>query len=111
MTDFRKWSLIGAGWLLFALFFATELFVMKIDAGRPVSFRRVLVPWLICAALWFAATPLVLWLARRFPFDRRRWFTSSALHLLASFAVSFILIAVYTPLAVTYQIGARLTVS
>lgn len=99
MTHFPKWTLIGAGWFVFALFFASELFVTKIDAGRPISFRRVLVPWLICAALWFAATPLVLWLARRFPFDRRRWFSSSAIHLLASFALSLILIAVYTPLS------------
>lgn len=91
-----KWSLIGAGWVLFALFFASEKVISRIYAGRPPAPGRTLVFWSICAALWFAATPLILWLARRFPLDRQRWLVSSAVHLPASVLVSFMLLGIYT---------------
>jgi len=90
-----KWILIGAGWTLFAFFFASELVVSRAYAGRPVNIGRALGVWLICAFLWLAATPLVLWLARRFPLDRKRWITSSLAHLGAGSAISFLLLALY----------------
>jgi two-component system LytT family sensor kinase len=95
-STLAKWILIGLGWLAFAFFFASEVVVNTAYANRPVSFRRALVPWLFCAGLWFAATPAILWLARRFPFDRRRWLTSAVAHLAASALASLVLLAAYT---------------
>jgi two-component system, LytTR family, sensor kinase len=90
-----KWILIGAGWTLFAVFFASEIVVSRAYAGRPASIGRALGVWLICAFLWLAATPLVLWLARRFPLERNRWITSVLVHLGASAVISFLLLALY----------------
>jgi len=94
--SWSKWTLIGAGWLAFALFFASEVVVRTAYAGRPASFRRALVPWLVCAALWFAATPFILWLARRFPLDRQRWLSSALIHLAVSAVLSVLLLGVFT---------------
>ena len=90
-----KWILIGAGWTLFAVFFASQLVVNRAYAGRPLYFGRALAVWLICAFIWLAATPLVLWLSRRFPLDRHRWMTSILVHLVVGTLLSLLLLAVY----------------
>lgn len=91
-----KWILIAAGWILFAVFFASERVISRIYAGRLPALGSTLAFWLICAALWFGATPLILWLARRFPLDRKRWLVSAVVHLASSALVSFILLGIYS---------------
>jgi two-component system, LytTR family, sensor kinase len=93
-----KWLLIGAGWALFAFFFASEVFIARVYQGRPGGFGRPLLVWLICAALWFATTPLITWLARRFPLDRQSWWSSVLVHLGAAALISFVLLALYVQL-------------
>lgn len=95
-SSWSKWILIGGGWLVFALFFASQVVINRTSAGRPANVKGALVPWLICAALWFAATPLILWLGHRFPIDRQRWLTSGLIHLGFSTALSFLLLGLYT---------------
>jgi two-component system, LytTR family, sensor kinase len=90
-----KWLLIGAGWTLFAFFFASEVLVRGAYAGRPLEIWRALSGWLICALLWLIATPLILWLARRFPLERPRWLTSTLFHLAAGSLLSLLLLALY----------------
>ena len=104
-SSWSKWILIGAGWLVFALFFASEVVVSRANAGRPVSIKSALVPWLICAAIWFAATPFILWFARRFPLDRRRWLTSGLIHLGFSATLSFLLLGLYTFVTRLFGLG------
>jgi len=100
-----KWILIGAGWTLFAVFFASELMVSRAYAGRPLFFGRALGVWLICAFLWLAATPLVLRLARRFPLDRQRWISSVLVHLGAGALISFLLLAFYVLITLWLGLG------
>lgn len=90
-----KWILIGVGWAMFALFFASETVVSRAYAGRGLNFGVALEAWLICAFLWFAATPLVLWLARRFPLERHKWLSSVLIHLGAGAILSFSLLWLY----------------
>jgi signal transduction histidine kinase len=90
-----KWLLIGVGWALFAVFFASELVVSRAFIGRPPNAGRALLIWLICAALWFGATPLILWLVRRFPLARQRWLSSALVHLTAAALLSLLLLALY----------------
>ncbi len=47
------------------------------------------------AASWAVATPVILALGKRFPFERGRWPASAALHLLLSLAFVFALLALY----------------
>jgi sensor histidine kinase YesM len=102
-SPWTKWAFIGLGWLAFALFFASELVVTRFYAGRPLNVKGALFNWLICGSLWFACTPLILWLARRFPFDRKRWLASAFVHLSASALLSFVMLGVFTFIA--WQFG------
>ncbi|HEX6188679.1 MAG TPA: histidine kinase [Pyrinomonadaceae bacterium] len=97
-STLSKWILIGVGWAAFALFFASELVVRRTYAGFPPNILRALVIWAICAGLWFASTPAILWLARRFPIDRQRWVSSTLIHLAVSGMISFVLLGLYTVL-------------
>ena len=101
--SWSKWILIGGGWLAFALFFASELVVTRFYSGRPLNIQGALFNWLICGGLWFASTPLILRLAHRFPFDRKRWLASAFVHLSASALLSFIMLGVFTFIA--WQFG------
>lgn len=94
-----KWVLIGAGWTLYALFFVSEVVVSRAYQGRPLSIGRTIAVWLICAAFWFAATPFIIWLARRFPLDRHRWLRSALVHLAIGSFVSSILLGLYVLVA------------
>ena len=66
-------GLIWGAWVIVALFFATQIYTVYYKEEKPISFRRaLLVQGLICF-LWALATPLVLWLARRFRIERNNW--------------------------------------
>jgi sensor histidine kinase YesM len=94
-----KWTLIAAGWTLFAFFFASESVVSRAYQGRPLRVSDALVPWLLCAYTWLAATPFLLTLSRRFPLERRRWKKNLLIHLAASFAISLVLLGIYVFIA------------
>jgi signal transduction histidine kinase len=104
-----KWSLIAAGWTLFGLFFASEVIISRAYDGRPVKLGETLAAWLICAYLWFGLTPFVLYLARRFPLERRRWLVNLLFHLGASAAFALLQLGAYVLVAsaVGLDIGKR----
>lgn len=90
-----KWSLIGLGWTLFGLFFASQVVSTRAFFGRPLQLSSALASWLTCGYLWLAVTPLILKLVRRFPLERRIWPRNAVIHLLFSFGFSAVLLASY----------------
>jgi two-component system, LytTR family, sensor kinase len=90
-----KWPLIAFGWTIFGCFFASQVIVARAYAGRPLRLSHTIFGWLICAYVWLALTPLVLYLARRFAFERRSWTRNLLLHLAASIGFAFLQIAIY----------------
>jgi two-component system LytT family sensor kinase len=104
-----KWCLIALGWTLFGFFFASEVVVSRAYAGRPAKLGPAIAAWLICAFLWFAATPLILKLARRFPLERHQWLRSFLIHLAVGTGLSFLLLAIWVWLtsAVGLEIGQQ----
>lgn len=97
------WVILGC-WTLFGLFFAVQRYAERAYAGRPTSWARVLTAWAVCAYLWAALTPLVLWLARRFPFGRKRWLQPLLIHVAAGVVISTVHLAVYL-LALQFLLG------
>jgi two-component system LytT family sensor kinase len=67
----RSWVAVWIGWTALALFFAISASLTYRSTGRPanwaLSIRRSLLEWW----LWALLTPVVVWLARRYPLDRR----------------------------------------
>lgn len=94
-----KWPLIALGWTIFGCFFASEVIVARAYAGSPLRLSRTIFVWLICAYVWFALTPQVLYLARRFAFERRSWTRNVLLHLAASVGFAFLQITLYFSVA------------
>ncbi len=84
----RTWIAVWCGWTALALFFAVSASLTYLSTGRPASWalsiQRSLVEWW----LWALLTPLVVWLARRYPLDRRRIWRHGSIHLGAGFVVA-----------------------
>ncbi|MCI0387422.1 MAG: sensor histidine kinase [Acidobacteria bacterium] len=91
-----KWALIFVCWTAFALFFASQNYLLQMRFGRPLEWKRVLVVWLLCGYTWCALTPLVLWLAHRFPLERGKLLRSIPIHLFASAFFSVLSLAIFT---------------
>jgi two-component system LytT family sensor kinase len=73
-------GLIWGIWALAALFFATQVYMMYLKEERRIPFLRGLFLQGLSCAIWALATPLVLWLARRFRIERNTWRRRVPLH-------------------------------
>jgi two-component system, LytTR family, sensor kinase len=83
-----RWLAIWAGWTALAIFFAVSASLTYRSTGRPanwlLSFERTLSEWWV----WAALTPLVVWLARRYPVDRGPRTRHVLMHLGAGLAIA-----------------------
>lgn len=84
-----KWLMIFGLWTAAAIYFASQVTTQSRLSPRQVSIWRALSWELASAYVWFALMPLVLWLGRRFRFERARWKTSLPIHIVAGVAISF----------------------
>ncbi len=82
-------------WTLFGLSFAGQAYVSNNYFQRHTSWWRTVIVWLAWSSAWALWTPLVSWLARRFPFERGRILRSLPVHLLAGTGFSLVAIAMY----------------
>ncbi|MDQ3750339.1 MAG: histidine kinase [Acidobacteriota bacterium] len=83
------------GWTLFGLFFSCQVYLNYAYLGRPEPLGRILVAWLTCSYLWALLTPLVLYLARRFPIEREAIFRRVATHLFFGSLFALLQLGVY----------------
>jgi two-component system LytT family sensor kinase len=87
----QRWVRLGfiwGVWALVGLFFSSQIYVYFARTQRAVPLWRALA-WQMTATLVFAlSTPMVLWLARRYPFGRAAWRRPLAVHLLAGTVIS-----------------------
>jgi sensor histidine kinase YesM len=87
-------GLLWGVWTIVAFFFATQVYVMYYREEKPVPFKRALFVEGLACALWALATPLVLWLARRFRIERNNWRRRVPLHFLAGLALISLLMII-----------------
>jgi two-component system LytT family sensor kinase len=85
----RTWLLVWAGWTTLALFLAVSASVTYYSFGQPanwsLSLRRSLAEWW----LWALLTPVVAWLAARWPLHGARRLGHGAIHLAAGTTIAF----------------------
>lgn len=88
MRRARVWLAVWLGWTALALFFATSTSLTYRSTGRPANWsltiQRALSEWW----LWALLTPLVVWLARRFPLHGRHRVRHGAVHLVCGAAIA-----------------------
>lgn len=69
--DWRKWLYIFGAWTLAALFFASNFVLQNQISAQPISVWQAVSIQLASSYGWFALMPIILWLANRYPLDRR----------------------------------------
>lgn len=92
----QTWAAILAGWALLSVLLAPELYFYTVYRMQPLPWREVLA--LTAASTLVAAVfgPAILWLTRRFPFDRERWRRSLLVHVPACIVFSVSHSGLYT---------------
>lgn len=79
--------LVSAAWMLIAAFDIGKRFVESRMYGRTLDFGEVLVN-LESALVWIAFTPLIFFLAERYPIERAHWARRVVLHIFFSVAIA-----------------------
>src|SRR5215218_8239881 len=88
-------ALIWGVWTIVALFFSTQAYLMYYAERQPIRYAQGFLFQASACYLWALATPLVLWLARRFCIDRSNWLRRTALHFLFSLGLVSALLALH----------------
>jgi len=83
-----KWLAVWGVWTLFGLFFTTQLALQSQLWKTPVPFWRILSWQLVSGYVWFALSPLILFLTNKFPFEATRWKVSLPVHVVAAVVVA-----------------------
>ena len=91
-----KWLIIFGVWTLIGLFFASQFALQNQLSESPVPFWRILSWQLASGYAWFLASPFILWLSKRYPFEDGRWKASVPIHIVASIVVSLAILTIDT---------------
>ena len=79
----RRWfrgALVVAAWTVFASLLTSQMSLAYSLREPPIQWQRIFFVELTYAYVWAALTPLILWLARRFPVERWKWVRSFVIH-------------------------------
>src|SRR5215211_726267 len=82
-------GLVFGVWTVIGLIFTLQWYFAAYRSEQPVPWGRALYVQMSWGYLWALATPLVLWLVRRFPIEKHNWRRNLLAHLLASTLLSF----------------------
>ena len=88
-----QFGLIWGVWTIVALFFSTQVYLMNYAESQPIRYAQSFLVQGSACYLWALATPLILWLSRRFRIDRSNWLRRLSLHFLFSIVLVSLLIA------------------
>ena len=99
----RTYAWYFLGWTFVAIFFFTQGLVQKLASHDPTPWWHYLLTWLVGVYITALLTPVVLWLGRRFPIERKNWPRRVVLHL--SFSIAFALVALGSQGAIFPMLG------
>jgi two-component system LytT family sensor kinase len=89
-----KWLAIWGLWTLFGVFFTSQVALQSQLSENPTPFWRVLMWQLFSGYVWFAISPLILFLGRTFTFDNGGWKRAIPIHLGASIVLALTELAI-----------------
>jgi two-component system LytT family sensor kinase len=90
-----RYGLIWGVWTIVALFFSTQVYLMSYAENQPIRYGRGFVVQASACYIWAFATPLILWLSRRFRIERHNWLRQISRHFVFSLALTGILLALH----------------
>jgi signal transduction histidine kinase len=83
-----RWLIIWGVWTLIGLVFTGQFYFSMYRSDRPVEWTYAFYLQMTWAYLWALMTPIILWVAGRFPIERQHWGRNLSVHLLASLILS-----------------------
>ena len=86
----RSYALLFLVWTVMGLFMFSQGLIQKIVSRDPTPWQHYLISWMVGVWMWFALTPAVLWIGRRFPLERRRLALRLPAHLALAAVISFV---------------------
>ena len=89
-------GMIWLVWTVIGLFFTAQLYFATLRGERPIPFTYALFTQLTDVYIWALVTPLVLWLAHRFPIDRHSWRRNVSLHALFSILAAVFVLSTFS---------------
>src|SRR5687767_4249275 len=93
-------GLILLAWTLYGFFFASQNYVRQAYFARNPNFQNDLSLWLTCGYSWAILTLPILYLARRFSFNRENWHRALAVHIPASVFFSVAVLSIFVAIRV-----------
>jgi signal transduction histidine kinase len=88
-----RWGLCFGFWTCLGLFNVTQGYVQRYQTGEPIVWSEILVTAFVDWWLWAALTPLLLYLARRFPLEPPAWRRHLLVHAAVSAAAALVMAA------------------
>jgi signal transduction histidine kinase len=92
-----KWLLVFWVWTLLGLFDATQFYVHSNYRNKHITWDVALASGLADWYIWALLSPLMIWLARRFPFEQRCWLPRLVLHSAACVVIIIVKVALDVP--------------
>ncbi len=81
-TGWGKWVFFVSGWVLLSLLFSPEIYLhYLLFRGEPIAWYRAIQLTTANAAIAIIFLPGIVWLSRRYPFERAKWGKALAFHL------------------------------
>lgn len=80
-----KWIAIWGIWTLFGFVFASQFALQNQYSKNPSQLWQILSWQMFSGYVWFAMSPLIYLLGKRFPIEKGKWRASLAVHFVASF--------------------------
>jgi two-component system, LytTR family, sensor kinase len=92
-----RYGLIWGVWTIVTLFYTSQVYVQNSISRQPrrYGYGRELLGQASAGYLWALATPLVLWLSRRYCIQRHNWLRRGAFHFVFSVILSGALLALH----------------
>jgi two-component system LytT family sensor kinase len=84
----QRFLLIWGVWTFIGLVFTSQFYFSMYRSDRAVEWAYAIYLQMTWAYLWALVTPLILWVAARFPLERQHWGRNLSVHILASLLLS-----------------------
>src|SRR5579863_10544059 len=93
-SEVRRLALYFLVYTLLGLFMFSQGAIQKVVGNDPNPWWHYLSSFMLGVYVWFLLTPIILWLGRRFPPDRKHWLSRTAIHLALGVAFSILQLSI-----------------
>lgn len=90
-----RFAIILLVWTVLGLFFTGQIYYTELLGERAPSWTHAAKSQMVHPYLWALATPLILWLAGRFPVEQPRWKRNLGVHLLFGTLCAILVAGIY----------------